>query len=289
MRAFLIGFSAAILFAVANAAFYKFTGEGSFLFVGFFGVIPFDWGMIGIYMAMAIGLTHRGLNAGDGAELFFAGAISALLCTLLTHILQCFAILDRWDGHAFITYLDVYGKSWGVGGWYIWLAAVLATLTGGFGAVGLASVQRADNIRAQLPAWVSPTTRILIHVARADGTVTNEEAIVITRLLSAQMQRTLPTVPLDFDTALSDVINAEVEAIRSGLTLKQDLKSKCFKSQEQRECTLRLAIAVAQADGVVSDSEAKVLDELFAAWNVDFARRSEFAAGATREFTLAIS
>jgi tellurite resistance protein len=290
VREVIIGVAGAIAFAASNAIFFHFTdGKNSFISFVFLAFIPIDWAMIGIYMGMVIGLTHKGIDASDKALLFVAGALAALLCTALTHFLQ-FLVLSKgyWDFNLFIRYFAVLGREWGLFDWYFGLSTVLATVIGGGMALVLSTVQRADNIRSALPKWVSPTTRILIHVARADGRVSENEVVLIWALLEAQVKTSLPRLPADFDTAIRDVFNEELEAINRGVTLQHDLKDKCFVSLAQRESVAKMAIAVAMADGEASEKEEKLLDEILAVWKFDLSRRGELAADAFAEFNRAI-
>lgn len=290
MRAVVIGFLGAIAFGGLNGALFHFSSDkDSLLNYGIFGVIPIDWALIGIWMGMIIGFSHRGVDAADGPLTFAAGALAALFCTFVAHAMQFMSIVGGWDINGFITYLGLFGESWKIGPWYMWLSTALATLTGGLAAFGISLAQRADNIRTGMPDWVSPTVRILIHVARVDGHVDNTEANFITALIRAQMLKTLKKVPKDFDNAMSGVVNAEMDAIHAGRTLEHELKEKCFQSADRKVSVAKLAIALAQSDGNVSDKEAEILDKIMAAWQLDQSRRGELAADAMNEFERALA
>ena len=165
----------------------------------------------------------------------------------------------------------------------MWLSTALATVTGGLAAWALSLAQRTDNIRNSLPDWVSPTTRILIHVARADGHADERELNLIIALLRGQMEKKLERLPKDFETALTEVVLAEIDVIKNGRTLEHDLKEKCFKVPQQQESTAKMAIAIAQADGEVVNAEIHILDQILTAWNFDMNRKGELAADAFNE------
>jgi len=281
MRAFFIGLSAALVFGLFNGAIVYFSeGEASLLYIWIFGLIPVDWALIGIYMGMAIGFAHWGVSAADNVTVFVSGAMAALFCTLVAHAVSFIAMFGVWDINAFIKYLGLFGSTiWKFGDWYLWLSTALATLTGGVTAIGISTLKRADNIRAQLPKWISPTSRILIHVARADGKVDENEAALIVALIRAQMMKGLNNIPQDFDIALDGVISAEMDTIDHGRKLKHDLTEKCFLSSvERRDSATKLAIAVAQSDGEITEPEMKILKEIFAAWKIDSEHAKKLAA-----------
>jgi tellurite resistance protein len=289
VKALLFGMLAATAFAAINGALFHFTeGKHSLLYFGFFGLIPIDWAFNGSVAAMAVGHTHRGINANN-AVMFISGALAGLFCTILSHVTQFISLVGYWEINAFGRYLGIFGETWGIGTWYIWLSATLASLTGGFAAFGLSIAQRADNIRSQLPNWVPPTSRILIHVARADGNIDEKEARLIVALIRAQMQKGLPYLPKDFDNALLGVIEAEIEAIKNGRELEHELTEKCFTlSREQRESTAKLAIAIAQCDGDIDDAEVAILDKIFSAWKISPKRSEGLSAEAFSEFEHAL-
>lgn len=286
VRALVIGIAAALAYGAVSGAWFHFSdGTGSLLFITIKKLVPIDWLLIGSYMGMAIGFSHRGSDAADSPLVFTSGALAALLCTFVCHAMQYVWLSGHWELNGFIRYLAAYGDALQFGKSYAWIATLLASATGGAMAVFISSQQRADNIRAAVPGPFSETVRLLTHVARADGRVSEVDANIVSGFIRCEMLRTLSKPPSDMAKAVSLIIETEMDAIGRGMKLEDDLKSKEFAAVEQRERTWMLAVGMAQAGGQVSIQKGQLLTTMADRWSIPDERRKALIAEAMGELS----
>lgn len=168
------------------------------------------------------------------------------------------------------------------------LATALAAVTGGIAARSVAALEHARRVTRRLPDWVLPSSRILMHLARADHQVRNEETELILELLSRRLPPDAADLRLEHGDALWRVLRGESRVLAAGRRLHSDLRHPCFDATARREATAKLAIRLIRRDGTVHEDEREALDEICAAWSISGARRAALEAEVEAELAHAL-
>ncbi|MEL6317791.1 MAG: TerB family tellurite resistance protein [Pseudomonadota bacterium] len=276
MRGLLFGALAA---AAAGAALYAMivVAEISVFDFGIGGVVPIGWLVFGAIAGGAAGFGASGRSA------YAVGAIAGALGLFAAHAAQYAAVFRAMtpaqlvDPNFFRLYLESYAAVWELGWHYYYAAPLGAAMVGAL----IAPAGRTEAARAALPDWVSPTARIMIHMARADGSLHQNEVMLVIALVHAQLAKSMGG---DVTGAVTDLVNAELKAAANEPTMDAELNAAALKSRARRLSAFKLAIALAQCDGEVSQEEAALLDRIARAWEIPEHEISALADTAMDEF-----